>query len=155
MAGRAKSTNPPPKKGRKRAGKPESFSTRAQSKGALPSGYGKEGGRSGGPERGGGRREKPGAGKGGCPGAGQGLDVERPPKGTVLDKPNSNCHKRRATVGEGQLFLQYDQSAHRPLLNPPQEAGDKGRPEEPPGIPRGGGQEDYPAKRMRLSNDQY
>ena len=60
-------------------------------------------------------------------------DVARPPNWAVLDKPNSNCQRGRDTVGEGQSFLQHDQSAHRPL-----------GPPEPPHPPRGDPPEEKP-----------
>ena len=37
---------------------------------------------------------------------GRGREVARPPNGMVLDKPNSNYQRGRATVGEGQSFFQ-------------------------------------------------
>ena len=37
---------------------------------------------------------------------GRGREVARPPNGMVLDKPNSNYQRGRATVGKGQSFFQ-------------------------------------------------
>ena len=50
---------------------------------------------------------------------GRGREVAKPPNGTILNQPNLNCQRGRATVGDGQPFLQYDQLAHRGRIRRP------------------------------------
>ena len=56
---------------------------------------------------------------------GRGREGATPPNRRVLDEPNSIYQRKRATIGEGQSFLPYNQSAHHPL----------GPPEPPPEYP--------------------
>ena len=54
-------------------------------------------------------------------------DEARPPKGAVLNKPNSKCQRWRATVGEGQSSSNMTSQLTVPsaILSPP--------PRGPPG----------------------